>query len=61
MIGAAQASDWTYTCPLKVGHTCSQTTCLALGSPKTNLVFTPNSIFHILSDLFDHHNQPSHH
>ena len=35
---------------------CSQPTCLVLGRPKTNFVFTPNSIFHIFSDLFDHLN-----
>ena len=37
---------------------CSKPTCLALGSPKANFVFTPNSKFHIFSDLFDHQNQP---
>ena len=34
-------------------------TWLALGSPKTNLVFTPKSILHLFSDLFVHQNQPS--
>ena len=39
---------------------CSKPTCLVLGSPKTNFVFTPNSIFHVFSDLFDHLNPASH-
>ena len=39
---------------------CSKPICLALGSHKTNLVFTPNSIYHIFSDLLDHQHQPSH-
>ena len=30
---------------------CSKPTCLALGSHKTNFVLTPNSIFHMFSDL----------
>ena len=38
----------------------SKPTCLALGSLKTNFVLTPNSMFHIFSDLFDHQNQPYH-
>ena len=32
---------------------------MALGSPKTNFRFTPNSKFHIFSDLFDHENKQS--
>ena len=39
---------------------CSKPTSFVLGSPKTNFVFPPNSIFHIFSDLFDHPNQASH-
>ena len=30
------------------------------GFPKTNFVFTPKSILHIFSYLFDRQNQPSH-
>ena len=40
------------------GHDChvrhSKPTCLALGSPKTYIVFTLDSIFYICSELFDH-------
>ena len=41
-------------------HTYSKPTCLALGSPKINFLFTPNLVFHIFSDFFDHPHQPSH-
>ena len=45
---------------LRVFSVCSKPTWSALGSPKTNFVFTHKSILHIFCDLFDHQNQPSH-
>ena len=39
---------------------CSKPICLAQGSPKTDFVFTPNTIFHIVSHLSDHLDQASH-
>ena len=38
---------------------CSKPACLALGSPKTHFVFTPNSKFYIFSNLLDHQPNPS--
>ena len=38
---------------LRIFCACSKPTCWVLWSPKTNFVFTPNSIFHIFSDLCD--------
>ena len=54
--GGPQASAHT---SLGVFFACFKPTCLALGSPKTNFVFTPSSKIHIFSDLFDHQNKPS--
>ena len=54
--GAPQASAHS-----SLGFFCMlQTTCLVLGSIKINFMFTPKSIFHIFSDLFDHLNRASH-
>ena len=39
---------------------CSKPICLAQGSPKTDFVFTPNTIFHLVSHLCDHLDQASH-
>ena len=38
----------------------SKPTCLALGSTKTNFVFSSNYFFDIFCDIFDHKNCPSH-
>ena len=32
---------------------CAKPICLAIGSPKTSFVFTPNSIYNIYSSLVD--------
>ena len=45
---------------LRFFFACFKPTWLALGSPKTNFVFTPKSIFHIFSDLIDRQNRLSH-
>ena len=39
---------------------CSKPICLAQGSPKTDFMFTPNTIFHIVSHLCDHLDQAFH-
>ena len=39
---------------------CSKPICLGQRSSKTDFLFTPNSIFHIVSHLSDHLDQASH-
>ena len=43
---------WGITVPWVFILQCSKPSCLALGSPKTNLVFTQNPIFHINFIIF---------
>ena len=42
--------------PPYIFFSCFKPTCLVLGSPKTNFVFTPNSISHLFFDFIDHQN-----
>ena len=52
MVGAGGGEAGTHTS--LCFFACSKPTWLAVGSPKTNFVFTPYSIFHKFSDLFDY-------
>ena len=54
IVGEGVRGGPVLTPPQVFFSSCSKSICWAQGSPKTDFVFTPNTIFHIVSHLCDH-------